>query len=126
VVETESVRERDHADVRAHPDTARAETNTREIHIRRAATTESAREKTDTLEDVEVVANGTEETVALTDEETVAMIRAVVESAPIVAAICSTTAEEAVEEVAIVPLSNPSTRSAAPALQESPRSPLPT
>lgn len=121
MAETENARETDHADARAHPDTARAETNTREIHTRRAATTESAREKTDTPEDVEVVANGTEETVALTDEETVATIPAVVESAATVV-ICSMTAEEAVEEVAIVPPSNPSTRSAVPALRESPRS----
>ena len=123
----ENAREKDHADARAHPDTARAETNTRETHTRRAATTESVREKTDTPEDVEeVVANGIEETVALTDEETVAMIHAVVENAATVAVICSTTAEEVLEEVAIVLLSNPSTRSAAPALRESPRSPLPT
>lgn len=120
-METENARETDHADVRAHPDTARAEMNTKEIHTRRAATTESAREKTDMLEDVEVVANGIEETVALTDEETVATIPAVAENA-VTVVTCSTTAEEVVEEAAIVPLRNPSTRSAAPALRESPRS----
>lgn len=126
MVETENARETDHEDVRAHPDIARAETNTRETHTRRAATTESVREKTDTLEDVEVVANGTEETVALTDEETAVTTRAVAETAATVEVICLTTAEGVVEEDAIVPLNNPSTRSAAPAPQESPRSPLPT
>lgn len=120
-METENARETDHADARAHPATAHAETNTKGTHTRRAATTESAREKTDMLEDVEVVVSGIEETVALTDEETVATILAVAESAATVVT-CSTTAEEVVEEVAIVPLSNPSTRSAAPVLPESPRS----
>lgn len=129
VVETESAREKDHADVRAHLDTARAETNSKETHTRRAATTESAKEKTGTLEEigVEVAANGTEEIVAPSDEETAVMTHAEVpESAATVAVICSTTAEEVVEEAATamvdVPLSNPSTRSAALALRESPKS----
>jgi glycerol-3-phosphate cytidylyltransferase-like family protein len=133
VVVTESAREKDHADVRAHPDTARAEKNSRETHTRRAATTESAKEKTDTLEeiDVEVVAIGTEETVAQSDVETAVTTHAQVapESVTTVGVICSTIAEVVVEEVATamldVPLNNPSTRSAVPALRESPRSPPP-
>jgi glycerol-3-phosphate cytidylyltransferase-like family protein len=134
VVVTESAREKDHADVRAHPDTARAEKNSRETHTRRAATTESAKEKTDTLEeiDVEVVAIGTEETAAPSDEETAVTTHAQVapESATTVEVICSTIVEVAAEVVATamldVPLNNPSTKSAVPALRESPRSLLPT
>jgi pyrimidine deaminase RibD-like protein len=130
VVVTENAREKDHADARAPPDTARAERNFRETHTRRAAITESAKEKTDTLEeiDVEVVAIGTEETVALSDEESAAMTHAeeALESATIVEVIYSTIAEVVVEEVATamldVPLNNPSTKSAVPALRESQKS----
>jgi hypothetical protein len=134
VVVTESAKEKDHADARAPPDTARAERNSRETHTRRAATTESVKEKTDTLEeiDVEVVAIGTEETVALSDEENAVTTHAeeALESAATVVVIFSTIAEVVVvEEVATamldVPLNNPSTKSAVPALRESPRNPLP-
>jgi hypothetical protein len=134
VVVIESVKEKDHADARARPDTARAEKNSRETHTRQAATTESVKEKTDTLEerDVEVVAaTGTEETVAPSDEENaVTTLVEVPESAATVEVICSTIAEVVVEEVATamldVPLNNPSTKSAVPALRESPRSLPPT
>jgi len=133
-VVTESAKEKDHADAHVHPDTARAEKSSRETHTRRAATTESVKEKIDTLEemDVEVVAIGTEETVALSDEETAVMTHAqeAPESAATVEAIFSTIVEVVVEEVATamldVLLNNPSTKSAVPALRESPRSLLPT
>jgi len=132
VVVTENAREKDHADARAHLDTARAEKSSRVIHTRRAATTESVKEKTDMLEeiDVEAVATGTEETVAPSDEEIAVTTPAEVpESAATVEATCSTTVEVVVEEVATamldVPLNNPSTKSAVPALRESPRSPPP-
>lgn len=130
VVETESARERDHADVRAHPATARAEKSSRETHTRRAATTGSAKEKTDTLveTDVEEAATGTEVTVVLSDETAVTTRAEVLESAA-TAVISLTTAEVVVEEAVTVtvdaPLNNPSTKSAVPALRESPRSLLP-
>lgn len=134
VVVTESAKEKDHADARAHPDTARAETNSRETHTRRAVTTESAKEKTDTLEEIdveEVVATGTEVTVAQSDGVTAVMTLAeALENAATAEVICSTIAEVVVEEVATamadVPLNNPSIKSAVPALRESPRSLLPT
>ena len=129
VVVTESAREKDHADARAHLDTARAEMNSRETHTRRAATTESAKEKTDTLEeiDVEAVVNGIEEIAAPSDEETaVTTLAEALENAATVEVICSTIAEVVAEEVATamvdVPLNNPSTKSAVPVLRESPRS----
>ena len=130
VVVTESAREKDHADARAHLDTARAEMNSRETHTRRAATTESVKEKTDMLEEIDVeavVAIGTEATAAQSDEETaVTTLAEVLENAATVEVICSTIVEVVVEEVATamvdVPLNNPSTKSAVPVLRESPRS----
>lgn len=128
--ETESAKEKDRADVRARQPTARAET-LKATHIHPAATTGSARERTDTLEeeetDVEAAANGTE-TEALNDETAVTS-RAEAESAVIVVT-CSMSAEEAADEAAAIAkladvlLLLP--KDAAPALRESPRSLPPT
>ena len=125
-VETEeTVSESDRADVRARLPIVPAET-LMETHIRPAVITESAKEKTDTLAETDVVVlesgSGTE-TEGLLDE-TVAMSHA--ESAEAVATTCSTTAEA--EEVVATAISVPvmplllPPKDAAPALRRSPRS----